>query len=576
MGQGISRRKFLTGATAAGALAALGLAGCAPNGGVQHDEEGVAGSDGISGVAPSVFEGLTPAWLGLPPDIAESDIVETRDCDLLIIGAGNGGMLGAAYAAELGIDFIVAEQNATVGATRHWYGAVNTAECVEAGLEVDTERLINEIARAASYKCDQRVIRTWIDESAEMHEFTKGILAAEGLKVDFETDTGLGTGGTDYYVPPIQHTYVTEDGGRGEKARNEIFEEYIQKKGYEVTYGLSLAKLVQDEGGKVLGALFNADGGYVRINARKGVMLATGGYADNPEMLMSLSPITVRSVTAMGWQPTTTGMGIKTALWAGAVKDTESATVLFNRGLVSPGTKAGYTEESLAAGKPVFPANGQFNPGSQPFLKVNLKGERFFNENANYDASCFSSNQQPGGVWISVWDSNFKDDVVRFNTLGCSALTRMTVDQYVAEGGILDKEVEKGTLQKADTLEELADKLMIPKETFLATVERYNELYDNQHDEDFGKDAYHLSSLRNPPYYGATLGGTLLTTLDGIRIDKDMRALDGNAEPIEGLYAIGDCSGSVFSGNYPNLNHGFACGRTMTEAMHVVKLIKAG
>lgn len=572
MGDTISRRGFLTGATATGALAVLGLAGCAPSANAKGNDDGKTASASVeSGVAPSVFENLVPAWLGLPPEIADSDIVETRECDLLIVGAGNGGMVAAAYAADLGVDFIVAEQNITVGSTRHWYGAVNTSDCIEAGLEVDTERTINEIARAASYKCDQRVIRTWINESAEMHEFVKGILAEEGLKVEFDTDTGLGTGGTDYYVPPIQHTYVTADGGRGEKARNEIFEEYIQKKGHEVSYGLRLAKLAQDSSGKVTGAIFETADGFVKIDARKGVMLSTGGYADNPEMLMSLSPITVRSVTAMGWLPTNDGMGIKTALWAGAVKDTESAGVLFNRGLVAPGTKAGYTEESIAAGKPMFPGNGQFNPGSQPFLKVNLNGERFFNENANYDASCFSSNQQPGGVWISIWDANFKEDVQRFHSLGCAALTRMTVDQYVAEGGKLDQEVEKGTLQKADTLEELAEKLQIPKDTFLATVERYNELFDKQDDEDFGKNAYHLSSLRNPPYYGATLGGTLLTTIDGIRIDKDMRALNGNAEAIEGLYAIGDCSGSVFSGNYPNLMHGFACGRTMTEAMHVVK-----
>ena len=568
MGNGITRRNFLTGATAAGALAAFGLAGCAPTAKGDREEKPAASVDGV---APSVFEGLVPAWLGLAPEIAESDITETRTCDLLIVGAGNGGMAAAAYAANSGVDFIIAEQNMAVGATRHWYGAVNTVECKEAGLEVDTGRLINEIARAANYKCDQRVIRTWMDESADMHEFVKGILADEGLKVDFDSDTGLGIGGTDYYVPPIQHTYVTQDGGRGEKSRNEIFEEYIQKKGHEVSYGLKLAKLAQDDGGRVTGAVFETSDGFVKIDAAKGVLLATGGYADNPEMLMALSPVTVRSVTAMGWQPTCNGMGIKAALWAGAVKDTEAATMIFNRGIVPPGTKAGYTEESLAANKPTFPANGQFNPGSQPFLKVNLKGERFFNENADYDASCYSANQQPGGVWISVWDSNFKEDVLRFHSLGCAALTRMMVDQYVAEGGILDQEVEKGTLQKADTLEELAEKLQIPKDTFLATVERYNELFDKQVDEDFGKNAYHLSSLRNPPYYGATLGGTLLTTIDGIRIDKDMRALDADAEPIEGLYAVGDCSGSVFNGNYPNLMHGFACGRTMTEAIHVVK-----
>ena len=144
--------------------------------------------------------------------------------------------------------------------------------------------------------------------------------------------------------------------------------------------------------------------------------------------------------------------------------------------------------------------------------------------------------------------------------------------------GFFEKYLSDGRLQKADTLEELADKLGYKdeaKKTFLATIARYNELYDAQDDTDFGKEAYRLSAIRQAPFYGATLGGTLLTTIDGIRIDEHCRALDADANPIKGLYCAGDCSGSVFSGNYPDQLHGFACGRTMTEALHVVKEIVA-
>ena len=90
---------------------------------------------------------------------------------------------------------------------------------------------------------------------------------------------------------------------------------------------------------------------------------------------------------------------------------------------------------------------------------------------------------------------------------------------------------------------------------------------------DFGKEAYRLAELRTPPVFGATLGGTLLTTIDGVRINADCQALNADFEPIEGLYCAGDCSGSLFSGNYPDQMHGVACGRTMTEALHVVKLL---
>ena len=204
----------------------------------------------------------------------------------------------------------------------------------------------------------------------------------------------------------------------------------------------------------------------------------------------------------------------------------------------------------------------------------------FANESADYDYLPHAAAQQPGGTYVAVWDGNFGEDVQRFHTLGCSAMTRNMVQMYKAEDGSYDldkffeKELGDGRLQKADTLEELADLLGFDadaKTTFLVECERYNELFDAQEDSDFGKEAYRLSELRTPPFFGATLGGTLLTTIDGIRINKDCQALDAEGNPIDGLYAAGDCSGSVFSGCYPDQLHGFACGRTMTEAIHVVK-----
>ena len=92
----------------------------------------------------------------------------------------------------------------------------------------------------------------------------------------------------------------------------------------------------------------------------------------------------------------------------------------------------------------------------------------------------------------------------------------------------IEPQVEAGLIQKADTLEELADKLGFAgeaKETFLNTCARYNELYDMQEDVDFGKPAYRLSSLRNPPYYGLWLGGSLLCTMDSLWINEDMQVL---------------------------------------------------
>jgi succinate dehydrogenase/fumarate reductase flavoprotein subunit len=147
-------------------------------------------------------------------------------------------------------------------------------------------------------------------------------------------------------------------------------------------------------------------------------------------------------------------------------------------------------------------------------------------------------------------------------------------DQPVEE--IYASEIERGFMFKADTLEELATALGFEgdaQKSFLDQVARYNEHFDKQKDDDFGKEPYRLSAIKEPPFYGSWFGGTLLTTIDGISINDKLQVLDDNVTPIEGLYAVGDCSGSLFSGNYPEYIVGSACGRTLTFGRQVIKMI---
>ncbi len=129
--------------------------------------------------------------------------------------------------------------------------------------------------------------------------------------------------------------------------------------------------------------------------------------------------------TACSYTPADKGYGIRAAIWAGAHLDAEPAPVLFDRGLVAPGVDAGYADNGSAFGGKAFPGTvGQYNPGSQPFLKVNRHGERFMNESQEYDNASHASFQQPGHVYAMIHDANFRSDVDRFHTIGCSALTR--------------------------------------------------------------------------------------------------------------------------------------------------------
>ncbi len=589
MKKGISRRDFLRGAAASAAsMAAMGLMGAcasdttattagttaasepaatnastaaATSAETQTDETQPAETQPAPAAAPS------SDWLGAAPDIAESDISETWETDLLIVGAGNGGMMAAVKAADLGMNFRIIEQSTAMCETRHWYGAVNSSECLAAGLTVDTKKLLGEASRYASGKLDQRVLKVWINESAAMHDYVKPLMEAAGCVCSFETDTGEDEIGTQYYRPPIQHTYAAAGSAFGGSDRNQVFKEHIESKGYWVDFQYALVKLEQDASGNVTGVIAQntRTSSYIRIQTQA-VILACGGYEGNPDMMEKLSPLATAVTTACSFYPANQGMGIKAALWAGAAMDAESAPMLFDRGIVAPGVDAGYVLD--ASGNRVFPGTvGQYNPGTQPFLKVNRKGERFANESCPYNDIVFAAYNQPGHVYAQIHDSNFDEDVQRFHTLGCSALTRMM-------GNFMkDSMIEAGLLMEADTLEELADKMGFAgadKETFLATVNRYNELYDNQDDEDFGKDPSRLSAIRKAPFYGCWLGASLLCTGDGIKINPDMQAMTPACEPIGGLYVIGNNSGSFFANNYPELVPGMACGRTLTFALHAV------
>ena len=586
MSSNVSRRSFFKGAglAAMGALTAGTLSGCG---------QGYAAATPAN---PSAGDFDGPSWLGTPPVIDEADIAETINTEVLVVGMGTGGIPAMISAAENGARVLGIDRQGTPHNVREDIGAIDS-RLQQASFDefpefrIEKKEAVEDIVRYANGFVNYDLVKLWADESGAMVDWLTDIIQRDG-KLVMEFEGGVG----DTSDPGRDKAFAT---GHSPQKTDAVAEDeewgfaesilaYAAEQGAEVRWYTEFIKCETDESGRVTGVIARDVQGerpYLRINASKGVILSTGGYGNNLEMMEDRQAWNQKiRIAAPGSGGNSTGSGIKAALWAGAVKDITSATMIFDRGLVAPGTTAGYTEESVKAGNPQWPGNGQFNPGTQPFLKVNLRGERFALESADYDYLPHAAAQQPGGVYISVWDGNFGDDVQRFHTLGCSAGTRMGVLGVKKEDGTYDldkyfeKELADGRLQKADTLDELADKLGFDadaKKTFLATCERYNELYDNQEDVDFGKEPYRLSELRTPPFFGATLGGTLLTTIDGIRINADCQALNTDFEPIEGLYCAGDCSGSLFSGNYPDQMHGVACGRTMTEALHVVKLVAA-
>ena len=353
---------------------------------------------------------------------------------------------------------------------------------------------------------------------------------------------------------------------------------FLEERGGEIRCSTALIKLDVDAAeGRVTGVIAQdmTDEHYIRIKASKGVIMATGGYATNTDMMLALQPMTMKMKANVPIGSTDDGSGIKAMLWAGAEMDPCHASMMFNRCSVLPTETAGYK------------TNGKwFWFGEQPFLKVNLNGERFCNESGPYEFMLHSMYMQPYHTYCDIFDANNKEYCEQFDEVGCcrlfpfpnGAISNRSYDvcwKDMTEGE--NSHLELGYLQKADTLEELAEKLNIPADAFVKTVERYNELCAKGVDEDYGKGAHRMTPVDTAPFYGIRTCAWHLTTLDGCRINTNMQVLrKDTGKPIEGLYATGDCTGGFFANNYPNLFTGLACGRTMTFGRRAAKIVVNG
>jgi hypothetical protein len=561
----ISRRDFLKGA----ALSAASLAATSLLGGCSSDasDSTVAETIGTAAagepaetvsVASGVEDATVSDWLGTAPVIDESQVVTTYEADVIVVGAGNAGNFAAAAAVEEGAETILIEkffEEFGGSGIRDTLGAIGSKQQIANHDNPDKFDVITELYRVSNGYGDQRLYKVWADHSGEMIDWFTDRLAEGGWEFLHEIDEEH----ADNRYPAYDTGHTLQLGMNDYDPNNSarVIKNYATDLGLQIHYETDLLSLIKEDG-KVTGLYANNPEGLVKYVARKGVIMCTGGYSLNTEMLAALQPETLLYDNNNSSFPGSTGYGIKAMLWAGAQMDSVHASCVFDRGAIKPdalGNENGY----------------QFWMGSQPFLKVDLNGNRFTNESGFYDHILHDSTNLPYHTYAMVWDANYVSDIQKFDTHGCSRMfphsngTEAVMPIEYIDGLVLPQAREDGYIVTADTLEELAEKLGLPVENFVATCNRYNELYDMQEDEDFGKEAYRLSEMRTAPFEGVRMsGGYFINTMDGVKINTDMNVVDEEGHAIEGLYAAGDCSGGYFATSYPNLLAGAAAGRSAT------------
>ena len=546
----VTRRGFVAaaGATAAAAgLAASGVALAAPAASASADGDAAAASE-------------TPAWLGSAPKVSDKDVTRTLECDVLVIGAGTSGLFGACSAAENGASVICVDKNDATPGIRGTLGAIGTKYQLADDTDIKATDICREMRTYAASNVDLGLLRLWADESAEAIEWYGNLCEKAGRDFVYCSDHDI-----DEYADVMNYRHwatghaavadgrTTEDG--------QVLTDYAASLGVDFHFGCAMVELTQDETGRVTGALCQDADGYVRISAAKGTLVCTGGYALNDDMLTALQPETKKMFSYNSGIAGATGDGIKACIWAGAAFDEVHTSMLFDRCPLPPDGIAGET-----------PSNGMVWMASQPWLKVNLEGERFCNESAPYDFILHAMLHEPGHTYATIWDANFQDYITQFKTQGCSRMfpfvngAPVSAIDMDACMGMLEGMKQAGFIQQADTIEELAEKLNIPADNLVATVERNNENCAAGEDPDFGKEPFRLSPVDTAPFFGVRTCGYMLCTMDGIKIDENMNALTEDNEPIDGLYVCGNDSGGFFAYTYPDQIPGLAAGRSATFA----------
>lgn len=553
---GISRRNLFkaAGVTAIAAAAAGTLTGCGK--GYINDAE----DKNLTTQAPA-----GPSWLGSAPEIAESDITETIDTEVVVVGCRTGGLPAVISAAENGAKVLGIEQMSSIATPREDLGAINSRYQLAAfeefpQFEIDKMEAMEDIVRYANGFVNYDLIKLWADESGAMIDWIADIVERNGeFKMWFEGSIGTENTGARDKAWATGHSpeKLTDDEA---VTFGTCLRDYAIELGAEFRYDTMLVKCEQNSDGRVTGVICQ-DGNdlhYIRVNASKGVILATGGYVSNTEMVEARQAWNNRLKINVPVGGSCTGDGIKAAMWCGASIDPLGCAVTFNRACCKPDEVAG----SDLKGK-------WFWFGEQPFLKVNLNGKRFCNESGPYDYMLHSAYMQPYHTYVDIWDSDYVEQVKQLNEVGCCRLypfdngapSNMPVSLM---GKKFEELEEAGYIQKADTMEELAEKLNLPVEATVETWNRYNMFAEQGKDEDYNKESYRLTPLTHPPYYGVRTGSWFLATIDGISINTDMHAVDEAGKQIEGLFMVGNDSGGFFSVSYPNLMTGLAAGRTMT------------
>lgn len=554
----LTRRGFLAGAALAGIGAtSAGMLGCTPS--QTSSDKGNA----AEGEYMTVEKAKQKWTFEVPPEpIPESDITETVEADVVVVGSGTSGLVTAYSALEQGLSVVVVSASSkpiSRGGSNH-AAYSKTMESMgikkESATDIEREMALNygSVDHAKWYR--------FYNNSEDAMNWMIDIMENEGFKTGIELSAGIPETSI-YYQHTSAHGWYkdadTDVIGMTQPYVVETLAKRIESDGGRIFFKNIGRQLIRDNDGtgRVTAIICERDdGSFAKYAASKAVVLATGDFSANRDMMAKYCPQVADSITDKAYDNVDydkefvfgglyPGDGQRMGLWVGAAW------------------------QKTYPNCPMGACSVNAGPTNRPYanffgLLVNRDGKRFMNEYASSVLGGTTQKLQPGSESFALWDVEFSTYPDWYTGQGGIGLIKpIGPDEVVA---MWDESVATGTYVKADTIEDLLDQLGLPPET-KATIDRYNELCAMGRDEDFYKSPENLYPLSTPPFYGhkATpeTSMPILTVMGGLRTDVNMRVCDENDMPIPGLYNVGTMVGDFYAGTYSfqsmGVNYGACC-----------------
>lgn len=514
---------------------------------------------------------------------------EVLDFDIVVVGAGASGVPAAGWAAELRAKTALLQKESTVISQGNCGSAIIKSRSTPGGIA----KWIHHTNSLCSWRSDTKQLRAYAEHSEEAMMWflnraglTKETEYGDGSKVDdnkrsaellndgkqlfaFRSTSGDFTGrwkdrqseydyGDDhcyFFAPWVGPKPLNV----GNALKNVVDRISSENNNLNVFYSTPAVRLIS-ENGKVTGVIGkDHNGKYILFNASKAVILASGDYTNNDAMVERWCP-DIKDFDKKQFHKT--GDGHILAISAGAVMENTGHTKMMHD----------------------FDSALMFE---EPFLYLNMNGERFTNEytgfvymgnilrdQPSYKGCNVDSNHPDGskGWYCTIYDNDYMswpDDEFVDGKVPPQVMEKFIPGYVENPQGVFQNLID---LHRADTLEELAEELDIPFEKIKESVDRYNELCEKGYDEDFGKPSKYLHKIEKAPFWGARKHIRVSSEVSGVNVNENAQALNSEGKPIEGLYCVGNLGGNFYGGaDYPFHQTGLSLGKCYTFGMIAAK-----